>query len=122
MRRLVQTPLPDVASLILVRAPPADEPVELRVVRSEKDRDDEQADLDAASMGLSAVRIERGSGTARIRLRRSGAAGLELPVHATVMALVLTDNRGAAKLVTREVDVAAGDAGVELRWNGESLL
>jgi len=92
------------------------------VLRSAKDREDEPADLNAASMGLSAVRIERGTGTARIRLRRAGVAGLEPPVRATVMALVLTDDRASAKLVTKEVDVSAGDQGVELQWNGESLL
>jgi tetratricopeptide (TPR) repeat protein len=122
VRSLVQTPLPDVASLVIVRSSPADDPVLLRIARSDKDRDEEPADLDAASMGLSAVRIERGSGVARIHLKRSGAAGLDRPVHATVMALVLADDRASTHLVSREVDVAAGDAGVVLRWNGESLL
>jgi tetratricopeptide (TPR) repeat protein len=121
-RRLVRTPLPDVAGLVVVRSPPADEPLEVRIARTAPDHEGDPADLDAPSIGLSAIRIERGSSTARIRLRRAGAGGPALPTHATVMALVLADDRSAVKLVTRDVDVAAGGDAVEIQWNGESLL
>ena len=50
------------------------------------------------------------------------AAGPGQPTHATVTALVLGEDRGSAKLVTRDVVVVGGDDGVELQWNGESLL
>jgi tetratricopeptide (TPR) repeat protein len=122
VQRLVRTPLPDVAGLVLVRSQPADDPLEVRIVRTAKDKTGELADLDAQSIGLSAIRLERGSGAARIRLRRPVAAGPGQPTHATVMALVLGDDRASAKLVTRDVVVAAGNDGVELQWNGESLL
>jgi Flp pilus assembly protein TadD len=121
-RRLVRTPLPDVAGLVVVRSPPADDPVEVRIARTAPDHEGDPADLDAPSIGLSAIRIERGSGAARIRLRRAGAGGPGRPTHATVMALVLADDRSAVKLVTRDVDVSAGGDAVELQWNGESLL
>jgi hypothetical protein len=122
LRRLAQTPLPDVASLILVRTPPADGPVRVSVARQEKDRDEEPAELDASVMGLSAVRIERGSKVSRIRLRRVEGAAPGRPTHATVTALMLNEDRSATKLVVREVDVATGGPGVELRWDGETLL
>lgn len=120
VRRLVQTPVPDVASIVVVRSPPADDPVEVRVVR-DASKDEDPADLDAADMGLSAIRIERGQGGARIRLRRAGAGVPVRPTRATVAVLVLADDRAASRLVTRDVDVRSGD-GVELRWNGEALL
>jgi hypothetical protein len=122
VQRLVRTPLPDVAGVVVVRSQPADDPLEVRVARAVKDKTGDPADLDAPSMGLSAIRIERGTGAARIRLTRPVAAGPGQPTHATVMALVLGEDRATAKLVTREVVVAAGDTGVELQWNGDSLL
>jgi tetratricopeptide (TPR) repeat protein len=121
VRRLAQTPLPDVEALILVQAPPADRPVRLTVARREKDADGEAADLDAATMGLSAVRIERGGGVSRLRLRRSDAPDAGRPLRATVTALVLGEDRGVARLVTKDVDVPTGGAGVELRWEGGTL-
>lgn len=122
VQRLVRTPLPDVAGLIVVRSQPADDPVEVRIARTPKDKTGDLADLDAPTMGLSAIRLERGSGAARIRLRRPVAAGPGQPTHATVTALMLGEDRTSAKLVTRDVVVGAGDDGVELQWNGESLL
>jgi Ca-activated chloride channel family protein len=128
VRRLAQTPLPDVASVILVRTPLTDDKVEVSVARTAgaatpRDRDELPADLDASAMGLSAVRIERGGGTARIRLRRSGRGSLvgARPTRGLVTALVLGSDRAQARLVTREVDIVAGDKGTELRWNGEAF-
>jgi len=39
-----------------------------------------------------------------------------------VTAFVMADDRATAKLVVREVDVEIGGKGVELRWDGETLL
>jgi hypothetical protein len=119
LRRLVQTPLPDVASVILVQTPPADPSVEVRVARTAHERDEEPPDLNAASMGLSAVRVERGAGTTRVRLIRPGA-GVRPASRVTVTAFVLVEDRSATKLVTR--DVTLGDKNLELQWNGETLL
>ena len=118
-RRLAQTPLPDVASVLLVRTPLGDDKVEVLVARQVKDKDELPADLDASSMGLSAVRIERGGGTARLHLRRTARLAGSRPVHAVVTALLLGGDRSQAKLVTREVDVPSDEKGIELRWNGE---
>jgi tetratricopeptide (TPR) repeat protein len=122
VQRLVRTPLPDVAGLVVVRSQPADDPVEVRIARAPNDKTGDLADLDAPTMGLSAIRLERRSGAARIRLRRPAAAGPGQPTHATVTALILGEDRASAKLVTRDVVVVGGDDGVELQWNGESLL
>ncbi|MBX3204095.1 MAG: FecR domain-containing protein [Labilithrix sp.] len=120
-RRLAQTALPDVASVILVRTPLLDDPVQVYVARRDKDKDELPADLDASAMGLSAVRIERGGGVARIRLRRAAGIAGGRPTRGLVTALVLGGERGQARLVTREVDVGPGDKGAELRWNGETF-
>jgi hypothetical protein len=122
VRRLAQTPLPDVASVILVRTPLTDDRVEVVVARRDKDKDETPADLDASVMGLSAVRIERGGGVARIRLRRSAGLTTGRPTRGLVTALVFKGgDRSQAKLVSREVDVAPGEKGTELRWNGEAF-
>lgn len=125
VRRLAQTPLPDVASLILVRTPLGDDKVEVLVARQEKDKDELPADLDASAMGISAVRIERGGGVARIRLRRAAGLASTRPTRGLVTALVLGGGGGDrehARLVTREVEIGAGAKGTELRWNGEAFL
>lgn len=121
-RRLSRTALPDVAGLVVVRSSPADDPLEVRVARNVKSRDEDPADLDAPGIGVSAVRVERGGGPVRIALRRPSAAGPGgPPTRATVTALVLDDDRAVARLVTREVAVVPGD-GVTLQWTGDSLL
>jgi hypothetical protein len=121
VRRLAQTPLPDLASVVLVQTPLADDRVEVSVARSAKDKDDLPADLDASAMGISAVRIERGSGTARIRIKRPTGLPGGRAIRGVVTALALIGDRARTKLVRREVDVAPGDTGVELLWNGEAF-
>ncbi|MBX3232148.1 MAG: VWA domain-containing protein [Labilithrix sp.] len=120
VRRLAQTPLPDVASIILVRTPLTDDKVEVSIARNVKDKDELPADLDASAMGLSALRIERGGGTARIRIKRTGAVSART-TKGLVTALVLGSDRAKAKLVTREVDIGGTDKGTELRWTGEAF-
>lgn len=120
VRRLAQTPLPDVASLVLVRSAVNDAKVEVMIARRETDKDELPADLDASAMGLAAVRIERGGGTSRIRLRTTSGYTSTRPTRALVTALVLdAGDRSRSRLVTREVEIAPGDKGTELRWNGE---
>ncbi len=120
-RRLAQTPLPDVASVILVRTPLTDDNVEVVVARQLKDKDELPADLDASAMGLAAVRIERGGGTARIRLKRSAGLAGARATRGLVTALVFGSDRSQPRLVTREVDIPPNDKGLELRWNGDAF-
>ena len=120
-RRLARTPLPDVASVIVVRTAIGDDPLRVRVATDARGRDEHAVDLDAAALGISAIRVERGGGPVRIALRRPQAVELAQPLAATVTALVLAEDRSVAKLVSRDVVVNAGD-GVVLQWNGASLL
>ncbi|HXK20794.1 MAG TPA: tetratricopeptide repeat protein, partial [Polyangiaceae bacterium] len=122
LRRLTQTALPDVASLIVVRAAPSDTPLSIRVARERGGRDEEPADLDASALGLSAIRIERGDGTAHIRLRRPAEAGPSRPTKISVAVLVVAEDRAQTRLVTRDIDLAGDGKTLELNWNGEALL
>jgi tetratricopeptide (TPR) repeat protein len=122
MRRLVQTPLPDVKSLVVITMPPTEDAIRVSVARERAEHDEQPADLDAPSLGLAAVRIERGEGLALIRLKRPANPDATRTAHATVSALILAEDRAASRVVTRQVDVAPNGVAIELRWNGESFL
>jgi hypothetical protein len=121
-RRLAQTPLPDVASVVVVQAPPGSDPLDVRVARERGDREAIAADFDARVLGVSAVRIERGDGNTRILISRKADPGPSRATPARVAALVLGSQRGRARIVTREVEVRADGKAVEVRWDGERFL
>jgi tetratricopeptide (TPR) repeat protein len=56
VRRLLQTPLPDVASVLVVQAPPSDDPVEVRLTRERGEKGEQSPDFDARALGLAAAR------------------------------------------------------------------
>jgi tetratricopeptide (TPR) repeat protein len=122
VRRLLQTPLPDVASVIVLQAPPSDDPVEMRLTRARGEKGEQSPDFDARALGLAAVRVERGDGAVRLRLARAADTGPGRSTRVRVAALVVNVDRASSRLVTREVDVPAGGKFVELNWNGEALL
>jgi tetratricopeptide (TPR) repeat protein len=121
-RRLLETPLPDVAGVILVQSPPSGDPIAVHVRRERGEAAAQTPDLDASEIGLAALRIERGEGSVRILLSRAAEPGRSRPVRALVSALVLSPERGLPKLVVREVEVARDGKPVELRFEGERLL
>lgn len=121
-RRLLQTPLPDAAGLVMVRTFAADSPVQIRLARELGDRAETPLELDAAAVGLSAARIERGDGVARIRLKRDADSGPSRPSRVSVAVLVLGDDRLNTRLLSRDVDVPADGKMVEVTFNGEALL
>jgi tetratricopeptide (TPR) repeat protein len=120
-RRLLQTPLPDVAGVVLVQSPPADDPILVSVTRERGEKLEQSADLDAKVLGIAAVRIERGDGAAKISLKRPAEPGPSRVAKATVLALVLR-RENVPKLVRREVDVPADGKSIELRFDGETFL
>jgi hypothetical protein len=120
-RRLLQTPLPDVQSLVLVQSAPADDPVRVSVVRERGEKEPQSPDLDARSLGVAAIRIERGDGGAEIQLKREGKFGGTQPARATVSALVLTAG-GEPRLVRRDVEVSSDGETVKLQFDGEAFL
>ncbi len=91
------------------------------MARQLKDKDELPADLDASAMGLSAVRIERGGGVARIHLRRAAGLAGARPTRGIVTALVFGADRTQPKLVTREVDIPPDEKGHRARWTGEAF-
>ena len=121
-RRLAASPLPDVHSVILVQSAPADDPIVVRFARERGEKQPQSADLDARGLGLAALRIERGDGTARILLERTREPGPARPATATVFALILGEDRRSPRLLKRDVSVGADGKPTELRFDGEAFL
>jgi tetratricopeptide (TPR) repeat protein len=119
VRRLVQTPLPDVSSLLLVAMSPEHNGVQVSVKR---ERDEQAPDLAAPSIGLAAVRFERGTRSATIRLVRPAETGATRPSPVILSALILAEERASSKVITRRIDVPPNGKPVDILWNGESLL
>jgi tetratricopeptide (TPR) repeat protein len=120
LRRLAQTPLPDVASVLFIQSAPSDEQLEVRIAQSEREL--KAPDFDAPALGISAIRVERGGGSARLVLRRAPGAGPKRALHAEVVALRLGAEQRDVRLVRRQIDVRENEDSAELRWNGEAFL
>ena len=121
-RRLLRTALPDVQSVVMIQSPPSDDPIEVSVVRKNGENVAQSADLDARELGVAAIRIERGDGTARISLKRALELGPSRPAKAKLAALILDRESNKPRLVTKEVDVSADGKSVELEFDGEAFL
>jgi len=121
-RRLLRTALPDVQSVVMIQSPPSDDPIEVSVVRKNGEKVAQSADLDARELGVAAIRIERGDGTARISLKRALELGPSRPAKAKLAALILDRESNKPRLVTKEVDVSADGKSVELEFDGEAFL
>jgi hypothetical protein len=121
-RRLLRTALPDVQSVVMIQSPPADDPIEVSVVRKNGEKVAQSADLDARELGVSAIRIERGDGTAHISLKRPVDLGPSRPAKAKLAALILDRESNQPRLVTTEVDVLADGKSVELEFDGKAFL
>lgn len=121
-RRLLQTPLPDVEGLLLVESPPADDAVDVRIVRQDGERAEISPDFDATSLGIAAVRLERGAGATKIVLTRDEQLGPPQTRKIRVAALLFGQDRASAKLTERVIEVAADGKPVELELSGEQLL
>jgi tetratricopeptide (TPR) repeat protein len=121
-RRLLRTALPDVQSVVMIQSPPADDPIEVSVVRKNGEKVAQSADLDARELGVSAIRIERGDGTAHISLKRAVDLGPSRPAKAKLAALILDRESNQPRLVTTEVDVLADGKSVELEFDGKAFL
>jgi Flp pilus assembly protein TadD len=123
LRRALEIPLPDAAALVLVRTPTLDIPIETQLVRGEKDRNERvsPADIATPSMGLYALRIERGDKLIRLRLRRPADLEPSRPTHTRIDVFVKGDDAAQGKLVTHELELRADGKPVELRWDGTTL-
>ncbi|HYP97225.1 MAG TPA: FecR domain-containing protein [Polyangiaceae bacterium] len=121
-RRLLRTALPDVQSIVMVQSPPSDDPIQVSVVRAKGEKVAQSADLDARELGVAAIRIERGDGTARISLKRTLELGPSRPARAKVAALILNRESNEPRLVTKEVEVSADGKSVVLEFDGEAFL
>jgi tetratricopeptide (TPR) repeat protein len=119
-RRVLELPLPDVAGYALVRAPVSSL---IEVLASRKDAKDESAlDWSAPSVGLFATRIERGTDTLRLHLRRKPDFGSQRPAAVRVQMLLFDEDRSRTRYVEKQVEVEAGGKLAEVRLEGGKIL
>ncbi len=121
-RRLLETPLPDVAGLVLVQSAPSEDPVMASIVRQDGESAPSSPDFDASGLGLAALRLERGGQSVKLVLKRVEQLGPSKPRAVRVAALVLSDDRLQSRLITRQVEVNADGKPVELTFDGEKWL
>jgi hypothetical protein len=93
--------------------------VEPRIVRGQIDI---VPDLSAPSLGLFAMRLERGEGEVRIHLRRPAALEPGRDTRVRVDVLALGEDSRVERLVEKEVVLPADGKDHELRWDGRVLL
>lgn len=122
LRRLAQTPLPDVASVLFIRSEPSEDPLQVRIAREHTERDLRAPEFNAPLLGLAAARVERGDGTARIVFSRASGTAPSQPLRAEVAALLVLPERGSVRIVRRDIELPRGATTLELRWNGEAFL
>lgn len=119
VRRLKQTPLPDAGNVVLVTAPPSDNPVTLRLAYDSDDKARQAPNFDASQLGLNAVLVERGTTRATLYLRRADTT--EPARDVPVQVYVLTSQSGQAPgIQTRELTLH-GHAEAELTITGGQL-
>jgi Ca-activated chloride channel family protein len=121
-RRILETPLPDVGAVVLVRAPTWVPGLRASTVRDIAHPEETPAPLRVPSLGIAGVRVERGEGPFRLRLGRQ--ADLEPSRHATarVEALVLEGDRDKPRLVSKEVPLPTDGTDVDVAWDGTHWL
>lgn len=112
LRRLEQTPLPDVANVVLVAAPPSDNPVTLHLAYDSDANARQAPNFDASRLGLSAVLIERGSERARLFIGRADTTEPARDIAVRVYSLKARPGQTVA-LQTRDLTLR-GHAGAEL--------
>jgi tetratricopeptide (TPR) repeat protein len=122
-RRLLRTPLPDASVVVLVHAPPSDEPVFLEMRREQGETLPQTATLDARELGLSAMQLERGTkGATELILRRKEVTLASHPIVADVSILVLGEPGSLPDLSSRQVEVSADGKSFTVRLaNGRFL-
>lgn len=121
-RRLLQTPLPDVSGIVLVRWPPSDDALHVHIKRGRGEGLEETPDFDASNLGMAAFRIERGDGASQIRLKRGAEPGPAQSTEATVSALVMGEVGTEPRLIPKQVIVEPNGKDVELTFDQGTLL
>jgi hypothetical protein len=121
-RQVLESPVPDAAGAVLVRAPTWVPGVEVVVVRGKRGDDGDTLQVvRAPSLGLAGLRLERGEGPLRFRLHRQ--ADLEPARAATARIEVLvTDGQGDhPRWVEKEVPLRPDGKDTEVAWDGAAL-
>jgi Flp pilus assembly protein TadD len=120
-RRALEVPLPDLAGVVLVRTTAIETAIEPRLVHGTDDHAEAAPDLAAPSMGLYALRLERGDHDVRIRIRRPAETLPSRAASVRIAVLSIADDR-STRLTEKEVTLIADGKDAELRWDGGAIL
>lgn len=118
-RAALELPYPAGATVIVLRAPAGALPIETTLIRGPKEaREERQAEVAAAGIGLYTMRIDPGdTSEVTLRLRRAK----ELPpadgTKVRVDALVPAESGSPPKLVPIDVELPATGKPLELKWS-----
>ncbi len=119
-RRALETPLPDLAAIVLVRAPTWVPGLRATMLRDKVRGAETVAPLHVPSLGIAGMRIERGEGPLRVRLGRQADLEPSRPATARAYALVLDGGRDNPRLVTKDVVLPTDGSDVDIAWDGAS--
>jgi tetratricopeptide (TPR) repeat protein len=124
-RRLLETPLPDLGAVVLVRAPTWVTGLRASTIRDVAPHghaDETTAPLRVPSLGIAGVRVERGEGPFRLRLGRQADLEPSRQATARVEALVLEADRDKPRLVSKDVPLPTDGSDVDVAWDGTHWL
>ena len=122
-RAALALPFPEAGAVFLVRAPAGSAPVEVSLVRGEKEpREVRRADLASPSIGVHVLRTGAADRDLAVLLRRPRALPPALPVRARVDALVADGPGKPPRLVTTEIDLPSDGKPIELRWTENGFV
>lgn len=121
-RRLLEIPLPDAASLVLVQTNAIDTPLIAQLARGEKADLESPANAAAPTLGLSMLQIDRSDTSLRIRLQRPAELLPAQPAQARIYVFTPGKNPAQGRLQHQDVTLPQDGKPLDLRWDGSTLV
>lgn len=120
-RRALETPLPDVSALLLVRSPTWVPGLRAELVRADG-AGEQGSPLRIPSLGIAGLRVERGTGPFRLKVGRQADLEPSRAATAKVEMLVLEGARDNPRLVAKDILLPSDGRDVEVAWDGKTWL
>lgn len=118
-RRLAQTALPDVQSLVLVEAAAnPEQDLSVTVYRGEQ-KSGVAPEFDASPLGISAILVDRGAQTLRLEIARRTLAGLARALPVSVSVLTLGEHPDQRQLRRIDTEIGTDQERTQVTLNGE---
>lgn len=120
-RRALELPLPDVSAFVLIQAPLLEGALAPRLRRGASGVES-NPDLAAPSLGLYALRLERGDGDVRVLLRRPSSLPPTRDASISVDVVSIDEDRHIGSWTRKRLTLAADGKDQELRWSDGALM